>query len=157
MRVVFLDIDGVLNYRQHNLKVGETARLDEMGQPDWWTAMFNRDCVTQLNRIVRETGAKVVLSSSWRKSFSVSDMQSMLEDKGFEGELIGATPDHGKRPCRGEEAQAWLSDHPEVESFVLIDDSLDMFPYSDRWVQTFYEGYGLTSELADKTIELLTE
>lgn len=158
MKVVFLDIDGVLNY-EHFVRSndGVSDNFNLMGRFEWYISMFNRNCVMQLNRILRETGAKVVLSSSWRKMFDVETIQEFLEAKGFEGELIDKTPNHGQRPCRGEEIQEWLEDHPEVEAFVVLDDALDVYPHADRWVQTFYEGYGLTEECADKAIKLLKE
>lgn len=52
MKVLFLDIDGVLNGHE----------FDDEAQ----SCNINRACVKRLSRVVRETGCKIVLSSAWR-------------------------------------------------------------------------------------------
>ena len=49
MKVLFLDVDGVLNSQR-------------LGTPDGMRPW----CVTQLARIVKESGCKIVVSSTWR-------------------------------------------------------------------------------------------
>ena len=56
---------------------------------------------------------------------------------------------------RGREIQLWLQQHPEVDSFVILDDDADMDNLIDRLVQTEIET-GLTEQDADRAIELLT-
>ena len=63
MKVIFLDIDGVLNYtkwytdeRNPGNLHGQEGDLDPL-------------CVDRIIRICEETGAKVVISSDWRISW----------------------------------------------------------------------------------------
>jgi hypothetical protein len=51
-KIVFLDVDGVL----HSIFARTESQL------------FRRDCLQRLKKIIEGTGAKIVLSSSWRKS-----------------------------------------------------------------------------------------
>ena len=88
MRVVFLDFDGVLNSQPFLVTesvngyetIGEASALDPAN-------------VEHLNAIVRETGAVVVISSSWRHGRKLSDLRTMLESRGFVGQVLGRTPD----------------------------------------------------------------
>ena len=45
-----------------------------------------------LNELIKKTGAKVVITSTWRLSRSVEELQRVLDYKGFEGEVIAKTP-----------------------------------------------------------------
>ncbi len=57
MKIIFLDIDGVLNH-MYWLKKMKGVEGDKK--------FFDPDCVRRLNTITDKTGAKIVLSSSWR-------------------------------------------------------------------------------------------
>jgi hypothetical protein len=54
MKIVFCDIDGVLN------NPGCYSRRSATGIPP------DTDCVAALNRILLTTGARIVISSTWR-------------------------------------------------------------------------------------------
>jgi hypothetical protein len=113
VKVLFLDFDGVLNSRD---TVPEFS-LDDV-------------LVARVNRILSVTGAKVVISSSWR-AHGLPYCIAFLENAGFKGEVIGATPfrerEWGKRsPPRGLEIQDWMDANPGVERFVILDDEGDM-------------------------------
>ena len=70
-KYLFLDVDGVLNsvswYRE------EWNKNHAYPQGD-----FDPKCVELVNRIVEETGCKVVVSSSWRTE---SNLQSIFDSK----------------------------------------------------------------------------
>lgn len=147
LKVIFLDVDGVLNSAL-------TARETRSG-----AQFVGARQVKNLRRIIQETGAKVVLSSDWRYGRSDPRMNAdFLELKhelrrygirlfGFTSELCGAR--------RGEEIDAWLRAHPEVSRFVILDDCPDVDPNRDHWVQTTLTR-GLTKEDAETAIKLLS-
>jgi len=155
--VLFLDVDGVLNSRVH----AKDCLCKDSG--------FGIGLVhlTQLVRILRETGASVVVSSTWRKLGNrLRDELARHGDAGafVSSRIIGRTVDgyavglerHEGRVLRGTEIQAWLDEHPDVESFVILDDDSDMGHLMHRLVHTtFHEG--LTAERADKAISMLRE
>jgi hypothetical protein len=149
MRVIFLDIDGVLNNTQTVTPVDAPWRGPgsvEPGAPEW-TLLVPIDpvCMARLNRLVAETGAKIVMSSSWRLFARWQDLGPALARYGLVGDVIGETPDlvnngewlnrwrtrdgapfQYERMQRGWEIREWLAAHPEVTEFVILDDCSDM-------------------------------
>lgn len=153
-KLIFLDFDGPMNtYR--NLK-----RLKEAGLSthDKHGHLFDPEAVKQLERIVSETGAKIVVSSTWRcKGFG--GMLDLFVDRGINAEVLDVTPD---LDCvRGCEIRQFLSDYGlhewtwQQRNYVIIDDDSDMLMWQAKnFVKTPGEN-GLTKELADKAIEIL--
>lgn len=153
MKVLFLDIDGVLN------STAWSIRRDPGRCPIDPVAMG------RLNRVLRETSAVVVVSSSWRIGRRIVDLRAVLREHGLEGQVIGVTPYLARADLprilpeeraveRGEEIRVWLDSHPEVECFAVVDDDSDMDLVRDRFVQTCHED-GLQDEHADRLIALL--
>jgi len=149
-RVLFLDIDGVLNSAQ-------------WGDFD----NFDPDNVAQLRRIVLETRCAMVLSSSWRYYHALWEIEARLAHAGFEGaKIVDQTPvlDVRKYPYatsvkfkkpytpRGHEVDAWVQLNNFTGTYVCLDDHDDFGPHNNL-VQTD-EGYGLTAADADKVIRL---
>ena len=146
MKIIFLDVDGVLNSVEGHY-----------GMPE-------DDKMKRLKHIVEQTGAKVVISSTWRmgkdsdekvRGSSIHRMYvgllKILSDNGIE--VIGNTPQIWKG--RGNEIDTWLKESEyEVDSFVILDVDVDMEPYLDRLVHTDYY-VGLQDEEAEEAIDLL--
>ena len=147
MKVLFLDIDGVLNsenwfaYRIYCVKNNMVNILMNFVDTDDCNikhklTMLDDRAIANLNRIIEETGCKVVLSSSWRSSIESENIftQNLLKLKGFKYEFYDVTPrlwfsDFSIR--RGEEIKFWLdkeSEKHEIESFAILDDDSDMLP-----------------------------
>ena len=143
-KVIFLDIDGVLNYQlmweekvQH-LRHKELPADTPKGAHD-----ICEKKVKLLNELIRSTDAKVVVSSSWRKNRSVESLQEVLDYKGFKGEIIGKTPylnfafdesfPYNYSVPRGCEIKAWLETNKvklntkmSKVKYVILDDDSDM-------------------------------
>jgi hypothetical protein len=159
VKIVFLDIDGVLNSHEYvRERAPENERASIIG--------IDRIAVVRLNRLLRETRAEVVVSSTKRARRTRAQLAEMLEDRGFVGVVRGMTPDHVVRTPgglyaadrRGHEIQAWLEAAPrygvDVESFVILDDDSDMAHLADRHVKTAFET-GLTEADVDRAIAML--
>lgn len=86
-KIIFLDFDGVLNteHNQNMLLYHGKARNDRHG------TLFDPKAVTQLERIIAETGADVVIESSW-KYLGLEAMQQMWSDRKMPGNVIDITP-----------------------------------------------------------------
>jgi hypothetical protein len=158
MKVIFLDIDGVLNVipKSH----------DDFG------GTFHEDFVENLRRIIDETGAKIVISSSWRFS-GLEWMQKMWQFRNLPGDVIDVTTAFADKKLnlnywdvvRGHEIKVWLDAHTDIENYVILDDDLDMLDEQmNNYVQCSDNkdhpdcidlGYGLTKICAEKTIEIL--
>lgn len=57
---------------------------------------------------------------------------------------------------RGEEIKQWLSEHPKVKDFVILDDDSDMDEYTntERFIHTSFD-IGLTLEHVQQAIKVL--
>lgn len=145
MKVLFLDIDGVLNSRRSCFAFG--------GFPHNATGperqMFDEVAVRLVAGIVRAAGAKVVLSSTWRKHENWTEIGPAL---GLP--IIDRTPISWKGR-RGEEIAEWLAAHPEVESYAIVDDDSDMLPEQMRFFVHTSGFDGLSWANAEKMAELL--
>ncbi len=140
MKVIFLDVDGVLNSKQD----GNTIKLRTDSH------------FRLLQYIVEATGARIVLSSSWRAGFA--RVKNILSDrlKEYGLEIMDSTPVLSGVSCRGEEIRQWLSDNEQsVEKFVILDDDADMAEFTEtNLVQTDSE-VGLQEKDALRCIEML--
>ena len=103
MRVVFLDIDGVLNCANEE----DTARHLVRPRPD---------LLALLDDLLDRTGAQIVLASTWR-----CDPEAVEVARRNGLRFIDTLDDHGSEE-RGAFIRKWLSKHPEVESYVVVDD-----------------------------------
>lgn len=114
-RYIFLDIDGPLN----------TGR-NEYLNPGMYGHHFDDEAVRNLRRIVDETSARIVISSSWRH-LGVVKIRALWKEWGLPGKIIGCTPgawgEGAQFDKRGEEILQWLSDNTTGRySYVVIDD-----------------------------------
>ena len=159
MKILFLDVDGVLNSRDFLMRVKSSAEHSS-GLSD--EHELDPAAVTLLNEIVAATGAAIVISSSWRHDHSSDEMQHLLNLRGFVGTVIDSTPwqrselslEPWEDAKRGHEIAAWLRKHPEVESFVIIDDDSDMAHLRHKLVKTTFD-HGLTRSHVVDAIEML--
>ena len=161
MKVLFLDFDGVLNSFPY-LKENGHAAWQCIGE----AGAIDPAAVERLNRIVERTGAKVVVSSSWRHGRDEMHLWQLLRKRGFRGVVIGKTPDFvpnkqplSKRACggRGDEIRHWLDNTPAgVTRFVVLDDDNDMDAVRDFFVRTSMDT-GLTDEHVEMAVGMLGE
>jgi HAD domain in Swiss Army Knife RNA repair proteins len=151
MKVIFLDIDGVLNSHVflEDLQKRTSGKLFTIDDTQSWEEMIDPVCVARLERLVTASEAKVVISSSWRHAHDWMKMRALLHRRGFTGEVISQTPAKLSLDHRGAEIQMWLDDFKEepVESFVILDDTTDMEPFMERLVRT-----SLYTGLADEDV-----
>lgn len=112
MKVIFLDVDGVLNSNEYIEKIKNKNIQGIQSEIDV-------EKVKLLKKAIDETGAKVVLSSSWRYTRNAHDLKELL---GSFGIYTDSTP--FVRGERGLEIKQWLSDNQDVEDFVILDDEI---------------------------------
>ena len=157
MKILFLDIDGVLNssdYRVHRY-IGRTAEVT------WDQAQIDPVAILILNRIIETTGCFIVICSAWRTLHSRIELQEILTARGFRGKILGVTPDLPDK-TRGDEIQAWLDNfiklRKQVKKFAILDDldegHVSMGHLTSYLVQTSFEN-GLTNYEAERVIKLL--
>lgn len=160
MKVIFLDVDGVLNsledlkiYREKNNIKGSVLYDVVEDRP-----------LKLLKEIVEKTNAKIVVSSSWRIDYIRNGaecrgiyrkLKDRLLDYGMK--IYDITPIHGIECQRGDEIREWLFEN-EVENFIILDDNSDMCEYENtrHFIRTTWK-HGLTEELKDRAIEILND
>jgi len=154
MKALFLDIDGVLNSAEY---LRERRHL-----PRPTPHAIDAPTIPRLNAITDRTGAKIVVSSSWRAHRHPHDptptarMARILAAHGATGEVIGVTPSLRGSP-RGREIRAWLIAHSDAwDAFAILDDKSDMDGLDHMLVKTKYET-GLLDEHVELVCELLAE
>jgi HAD domain in Swiss Army Knife RNA repair proteins len=134
MKVIFLDIDGVLNCRK-------------TPNPRKFPYVIDDELLARFTQLLQQTGASVVLSSTWRY-----DPAGIFSAKHYGVPFMDITPDMPNEP-RCKEILEWLRDHPEVTRYVVIDDEddeLDKLPLFQPSSRT-----GLTQKIVDGAADYL--
>lgn len=104
MKVIFVDVDGVLNSDDF---------IDSVkGKQD-----IDIKTVLLLKRAIEETGAKIVMDTSFRYTQSFLKVQEMLLQNGI---MFDKTPFIDNE--RGKEIKQYLSEHRKIEDYILLDD-----------------------------------
>ncbi len=115
MKIIFLDIDGVINSLRTCYAFGgypTDLSEEDMSKFDWVAiSLIRKACKVQ--------NAQIVLSSTWRRMYKIEDVAEAL-----------GLPIVSRTPCllsgsRGNEIQNWLNDNL-VDKYCIIDDDADM-------------------------------
>ena len=93
-KFIFLDIDGVLNSEQYYLEKPQHKRWKEFKDKldkhiAWGVCNIDSKAVKLLNKLVAETKAKIVVSSSWRGDYA---LQTIFSLAGIIEPIYGETP-----------------------------------------------------------------
>ena len=114
MRVIFTDIDGVLN-------------------PHWRTK-WSKSAIVIYNRICKEYDLKPVITSTWRLNHTIDQLQRIFIEQGIEVTIHDYTP-HIDQGDRGLEIKSWL-DKNQCDNWVIIDDKTsDIEPHINNVVK----------------------
>ena len=155
MKIIFIDFDGpIIPVMSHRNRVSGKSLSA-------WPP-----CVAALNRITNATGAKIVVSSTWRAD-GITKTRDRLKGWGVTAEVVGLTPHLDREGAnglwqsvpRGLEIAEWIARYEEmrepIEAFVILDDDSDMEHLKPFLIQTPFEA-GLTEADADRAIEMLS-
>lgn len=132
-RVIFLDIDGVLNSACSG-KIFKSFRV------------LDPEAVCLLRDFTVRYNMELVISSTWRIPEDWLDIiRDALAQAGWSNPpIVGKTPSL-HHLTRGHEIQAWLEQN-SVDSFIILDDDADMLPEQmDSFVRC-NNRVGLTAE-----------
>lgn len=148
--LILLDIDGVLVLANSWRK---TEFLED-GFP-----VFNSRSVKALQRILSETNASVLLTTSHKLKYDVSQWRNLFESRGINAENVQRLTSDSLQTSRKDEILDWYkTKHSPNEAFVIIDDDkmLNALPadIKDNLILTS-PSIGLTDELAGEAISIL--
>ncbi len=121
MKIIFLDIDGVLVTRN-------SIKYQYINFPDETSIRFSKKAVKNLNKLIRLTGAKIVISSTWRLFHSLEELQKIFVKQRIKGEIISTTSIDKATVeediPRGQKIADWLEHKHDVKQYVIIDDDV---------------------------------
>lgn len=158
-KVIFLDIDGVLNsnntfadnqeWRKFFCKFSNKSLKDEI---TYHMIDIDLDKVFMLRDVCNLTGAKIVISSSWRRLWYYPLTEEKLVNLGLP--IVGTTP--YIKGNRGEEIRRYLQNN-KVDNFVILDDDIfpDFYELENYLVKTSFYDDGLTEEVAREIVRVL--
>lgn len=181
-RIIFLDIDGVLNGCGFWSALGWNLAC-KLNIKDWYRKHtrdpfgVHEEKVRRLSRIIKASGAKIVMSSSWRHGWWKTPYEEQWENQKkltdlfnkYNIEVIDVTSSSSDGR-RDQEIKAWVNEHlDEIYSFVILDDErFDLECFVDsRLVQTsstckgqmikgrWHENTGLKQKHIKKAISVL--
>lgn len=134
MKVIFLDLDGVLNSKR-------------TPNPRNLPYVIDEHLAARFRDLVDRTGAQVVLSSTWRY-----DPAGLFTARRWGVPFFDVTPDLPDRPRR-DEILAWLECHPETSRYVVLDDEDDELDELPLFQPS--SAVGLTEEIAEGVADFL--
>ncbi|HZZ83947.1 MAG TPA: HAD domain-containing protein [Anaeromyxobacteraceae bacterium] len=158
MKIVFLDIDGVLNgdawFARRRLRDGDLSHLDPAA-------------VARADETAGRSGASVVVSSAWRMHRELEELRTLLRTAGLRAPVLDATPvlSDGEPDGlnRAAEILRWLERHTHqafldrteaVSAFAILDDLPDFGPLAPWHVRTD-PAVGLQPADVDRALALL--
>lgn len=163
-KVVFLDIDGVLNSNfwneSHQREISDGTLIDESK-------------IKLLCKLVKRTDAGIILHSGWKYWFGsdlkplrkeAESLRILLEKEGLT--IAGVTPDHATEEIKktkkfslvkADEILTWLKQHEKIDRWVVLDDldlhNAEIAKHQIKTDQTI----GLTMEDVEKAEMILKE
>jgi hypothetical protein len=152
MKIIFLDFDGVIDteYYSHILYEAGKPIADEHG------LLFDPECVKNLKYIIDNTGADIVVSSTWKDDMSYEEILDMWKDRGLPGFVTDVTPTTAEHH-RGDEIDAWLKECPTECNYIIIDD-LDACNFNEHQIPRLLivnPLFGLDEYTAERAIRKL--
>ena len=130
--IIFLDFDGVVEtiYWEQDKNGIWNFNIHKSGHSE----LNNKQAIGWLNELYTKVPYDIVVSSTWRISMSIEELQNLLIKSGFRPDIqvIGKTPVLHKE--RGEEIQYWIDQHNFNGNFIILDDDVDMAHLSDHLI-----------------------
>jgi len=145
--LIYLDIDGVMV----SASSWRRPKILEDGFPE-----FSSKAVDSLNRIISISGANIVLTTSHKFKYSLSEWENIFKRRNIYVNLITRLPENVDHLNRKNELLRWFKSEIRDNEFIIIDDdkSLNALPshLKDKLVQTS-ASVGLTNYLADTALD----
>lgn len=147
--LILLDIDGVMVQ-------GASWRKPEILNDGFFN--FSPRATTSLQRVISETGASIVLTSSHKSSYNLAQWRKIFKLRGINAPIKRISTNSSSLN-RKDEILNWLSKNPTINEFVIIDDDkcLNELPrHIKKKVVLTSSTVGLNNEHAESAINILT-
>lgn len=143
MKILFLDIDGVLN------SVRSAIAFDGYPYPNRYEEKFDEVAVQLIRTLCNNTKAVIVLSSTWRHGLDLVAFGNKMKLP-----IIDKTPVTKLSGYRGEEIAMWLKGK-QIEKYAIVDDDSDMLKEQLPYFVKVNHMNGLSYENYNQLLELL--
>ncbi len=139
MRVIFCDVDGVLN----SYARGKAGNL-------------SKSMMRRLRTLTELSNSKIVVSSAWRtEPILMNKLRRYMNYKGMK--IYGTTPIIPSA-LRGEEIIYWIKHNCDVIEFVILDDlPTSEFPGLEKYLVQTDPCDGLTEEKVEEAASLMED
>lgn len=110
---LLLDIDGVM------------VPASPWKRPDFLSdnfPVFSSKATKALQRILKETHASVVLTTSHKSTYSISEWIDLFKRRGIELHSLDRLPENTSHQNRREEILTWLNKQDALETYLILDD-----------------------------------
>ena len=146
-KIIFLDIDGIFNH--HTYFAGPHKGYDY----DLHYQKFCPDSKALFNKLIEQTNADIVISSTWRLYHNLDELKHIWKIENMLGNIIDVTPclysETKFNAPRGCEIEKWLRNNgfyhcnwstneqssimeqSDIANYIIIDDDSDML-YNQR-------------------------
>lgn len=143
-RIIFLDFDGVITSEAYTRQCIFEHKAENLFGLDW----FDPNCIAALKKIIDETDAQIVVSSSWRE-LEIEKLQHLWQEHNMPGKLIATTPIWVL--TKREAILQWLKDNSYDTYVIIDDDDLKLEHQYKTNIRT-----GLTNTNAEEIVKMLT-
>ena len=137
-KVIFLDIDGVLQPTssqerfEHDMEALKKELAEEykdehfleLDKYDVGAVYYDWDktAVSNLHKLLSWCDAEIVLSSDWRQTKTLEDMKCLMKIHKLDQYLTEMVPETRQWSWKYEDIPAYLSKHPKLSKYVVVDD-----------------------------------
>ena len=145
VKILFLDIDGVLNSAQSSHMHHRERKKAERGEPSWLDCLGRRAlredefcpiaCSNLADILDIIPDLNIVVSSTWRMGRTVEELRDVLTKAGIPRERVLDKTIILHHEQRGVEIKEWLSRN-KTEVYCVLDDDSDMNDVRDNFIQT---------------------
>lgn len=151
MKIIFLDIDGVLNTDKW-----EAYMLSQrLPLEDEFGIFFDKEAIDNLAKIIAVTKAEIVIHSTWKLGKSIDWLQLLWKKRSLPGNILGITPDVPPFYNKMDEIAAWLAANPDISNYVILDDEDEFSSYQRPHLIRIDSVIGITEENVNETVEIL--
>ena len=176
-KIIFLDLDGVLNAFDYSYMLSEMRNMEAESKgesykgelqnktKDMFGSLFDPRCCSWLKYIIENTGARIVISSTWRRE-GLEEMKKLWDYRKLPGEVVGITPfcynvktaytGTKFERYRGVEIEQYVKQHA-VKSYCIIDDEPKIIPYQKFYLCQTPSEFGITMDVAERAIDILNQ
>lgn len=153
MKIIFLDIDGVLNtdkWEAHMLS-------QRLPMEDEFGIFFDKEAINNLAKIITVTKAQIVIHSTWKLGKTIDWLQLLWKKRSLPGNIAGITPDIPPFYSKMDEIATWLADNPYISNYVILDDEDEFSSYQCQHLIRVDSAIGITEDNANEAIRILSK